>query len=119
MRGRTLPFALAISCSILCAAATARLDPPHFVKPNCKFPAPLEGSYQPTAPGYIVQLRGDTNSVVLGARTLAKMYGFKLHSVFESTGAFYTSSISQSALAKLRCESQVQLVEYNSITTAN
>jgi hypothetical protein len=99
------------------AAVPTRVDHPKIVQPSCNAPAPLGASYQPEAAGYIVVVRGGPTEISDIATTLAKRYGFTIEELAHDLRMFYIPSISQDALAKLRCEAQIESLWYNAVIT--
>lgn len=78
----------------------------------CANPAPLDGSYDPAAPGYIVMFRAGTDAAAETAR-LAQKYGFTTGPALEILPGF-SAELTPAALAGVRCESTVLRVTYNS-----
>lgn len=87
------------------------------VRPRCRTPAPLEGTYDPRAPGFIVQLH-DTVNVALEAARLAQAYAFTPTSVLTSVHMVTTPALSDTTVAALRCEATVVSVAHDAIYAA-
>ena len=84
--------------------------------PSCENPAPLLGLQSREAPGYIIVFREGTHV----RRTLARLrrtYRFKPEHVFGHTLPGFSAQLSDAALAGIRCEPEVQYVEYNTVLT--
>ena len=91
-------------------------DPSRVVEPACDDPAPLEGSYDPDAPGYIVVFEPSVAAADARAtaEALAAEYGFTVDRVYESAlVGFFTPDATPEMVAGLRCEPQVRRVEHN------
>jgi hypothetical protein len=84
--------------------------------PPCADSAPLVGTYDPAAPGYIVQFHDSVNAAAETAR-LAALYGFTTTFVFQSAPKGFAAQLSPATVAVLRCEPAVTAIEYNGIVT--
>jgi len=85
------------------------------VAPACADPAPLLGMYDPRAPGYGVLYYPAIDAVATTAE-LARRYGFAPRYVYDSLPGF-AALLSPQAVAGIRCERTVKLVEYDSVVT--
>jgi hypothetical protein len=106
-------YFLAVSVSPVFAATNSDLE---VVRPSCSEPAPLEGNYDPQAPGYIVMLK-KTAEATSEMEVLSKRYSFKIDYPFESISSF-SAKFSPDVVAKLRCEPTVKIIERNRSTHA-
>jgi hypothetical protein len=86
---------------------------PEVVAPLCQSPAPLDGKWSDQAPGYIVMLTDEKESTSVVATRLGRKYGFTVEGSFRSSRMFTVSRFDPDALAKLRCDPSVKLVEFN------
>jgi hypothetical protein len=86
---------------------------PEVVAPACQLPAPLEGKWSDQAPGYIVMLTDEKESTSVVAARLGRKYGFTVEGSFRHSRMFTVSRFAPDALARLRCDSSVKLVEFN------
>jgi hypothetical protein len=89
---------------------------PEVVAPACQAPAPLEGKWSDQAPGYIVMLIDEQESTSAVATRLSRKYGFTVEGSFRHSRMFTVSRFDPNALAKLRCDPSVKLVEFNAPT---
>jgi hypothetical protein len=86
---------------------------PAVVAPACQAPAPLEGKWSDQAPGYIVMLIDEKESTSVAAARLSRKYGFTVEGSFRHSRMFTVSRFDPDALARLRCDPSVKLVEFN------
>jgi len=98
------------------AASAPATDPATVIEPSCGDPAPLEGTYDPRAPGYIVSLEQGTDAQAT-ADDLAARYGFEVQRVFQSLPGF-SAELTPEVVAAIRCEPVVVLVEYDGVVQA-
>ncbi len=85
--------------------------------PPCSDSAPLLGTFDPAAPGYIVRFRDSVNADS-EATLLAERYGFTVQSVYQVTIKGFAAQVSRPTVAVLRCEPAVASVSYDSVVTA-
>jgi len=118
-----LPLALLValvtcggSSSPTAPAAPAPTDPSTVIEPSCSDPAPLEGTYDPRAPGYIVSFVQGTDARA-SAEELAAKYGFEVSRVFQSLPGF-NAELTPETVAAIRCEPVVVLVEHDGVVEA-
>jgi len=91
----------------------ATTDPASIVEPACANPAPLDGEYHAETPGYLVFFRDGVDAQVT-AHALEVKYGFTLDAVLDvAVLGFTTEDATPVAVAGLRCEPTVRLVEHN------
>ncbi len=87
------------------------------IEPTCADSAPLLGTYDPAAPGYIVRFRDSVDAAAEGAR-LAARYGFTTTFVYQyALKGFASADMSAATAAVLRCEPSVASIGYNGIVT--
>jgi hypothetical protein len=86
---------------------------PEVVAPACQLPAPLQGKWSDQAPGYIVMLTDEKEGTSVVAARLGRKYGFTVEGSFRHSRMFTVSRFDPGALAKLRCDPSVKLVEFN------
>lgn len=97
-------------------AAPAPTDPSIVIEPSCSDPAPLEGTYDPRAPGYIVSFEQGTDAQAT-ADELAAKHGFEVQRVFQSLPGF-SAELTPEIVAAIRCEPVVVLVEHDGVVQA-
>lgn len=85
--------------------------------PNCLRPAPLLGSYDPAAPGFIVVYRNGVDAVA-ETKVLAAKYQFTPTSVWTAALQGFAAEMSPQAVAAVRCEPSVLDVEHNALVYA-
>jgi hypothetical protein len=74
------------------------------IAPPCTNPAPLNGRYDPEAPGYIVVYKAGTDERAETDR-LARQYGFVPRHVYDSTFLEgFAADLTSETVAALRCE---------------
>jgi hypothetical protein len=84
--------------------------------PACTNPAPLHGTPSPQlGPRYIVLFRPGVEPTAEVAR-LARVHRFTPTHVYLATGGF-AAELTPSAVAGLRCEGSVMLLEYDQVVT--
>ena len=77
----------------------------------CANPAPVFGTYDPQAPGYIVLLDEGVDPAA-EANRLASLYGFELSDVYQTVPGF-SATFSNEILEQLRCESTVASISHD------
>jgi len=87
-------------------------------QPPCSDPAPLLGTYNPAAPGYMVQFH-DSVDAAAEAALLADRYGFVVSIVYQSAPKGFAAQLSPATVAVLRCEPAVASIEYDGVVTTN
>ena len=80
----------------------------------CAQPAPLSGTYEPTAPGYIVQYQAVVEPISETSRLAAK-YDFTPTHVYAAALHGFSATLTPGALAGVRCEQSVASLEYNQV----
>ncbi len=85
------------------------------VAPPCALPARLEGVFD-GAPGYFVGFKKTTADPRALAAALAKKYGFEYHGYVSWTDSTFVYTLSPVTLAKLRCEPDIEYVEFDRTT---
>lgn len=108
--GRLAPLMLA---AVLCASCAGA---PRVVEPECEQPAPLEGSWDRRAPGYLIDLDRRIKTPPLAAAMLADEYGFTIDFQY-SNGTIFVEELPPETVAALRCASDVDRVTYNAAGT--
>ena len=83
-------------------------------EPPCSDSAPLLGTYDPVAPGFIVRFQDSVNATAEAGR-LAARYGFTTTLVYEAALKGFAADLSPATAAVLRCEPKVMNVEYNAV----
>ena len=82
----------------------------------CENPAPLLGQKNPQAPGYIVVYEQNTPAEST-TQQLAEKYSFTPKHIYHALSGF-SATLTDDALAGLRCESVVKYVEHDSVVKA-
>lgn len=106
---RTLCLALllAAGCDDLLPSGVDR------IATRCLHPAPLDGRFDPRAPGYVVMYRDGTDAAAETWR-LALRHRFRPGHVYTVLLGF-SADLSVQALAGVRCEDSVRLVSHNGV----
>jgi hypothetical protein len=84
--------------------------------PPCADSAPLLGSYDPAAPGYLISFQNSVDPAAEAA-LLADRYGFTVQSLYQTAPKGFAAQLSRATVAVLRCEPAVTAIEYNGIVT--
>lgn len=84
--------------------------------PPCADSVPLLGTYNPAAPGYMVEFR-DSVDAAAEAALLADRYGFTVQSLYQAAPKGFAAQLSPATVAVLRCESAVASIEHDGIVT--
>ena len=84
--------------------------------PPCADSAPLLGTHDSAAPGFIVRFQDSVNAAAEAAR-LAALYGFTTTQVYQSALKGFAALLSPATVAVLRCEPKVADIEYNGVVT--
>ena len=109
MRSVSLPgFALA---SVLVLGGC---DSPISPEAACANPAPLLGERDPEAPGFIVVYEQGTPAEST-TQHLAQKYGFTPKHIYAHVLSGFSATLTDDALAGLRCESVVKYVEHDGV----
>lgn len=110
----TVRSLLMLGCMLAAAACTESPVEPgaEVVKPRCVTPAPLTGTYDSKAPGYIVVFR-DGTTVSAEVNRLSARLQFAPTYVFESGLLGFAAQLSGASVAALRCDAVVAYVERN------
>ncbi|HRC54817.1 MAG TPA: hypothetical protein PKU97_02790 [Kofleriaceae bacterium] len=85
--------------------------------PSCGAPAPLLGMYDARAPGFIIAVQAGLD-VTQEVGRLTQAYGFKTSRVFTSISAF-AAELTDDQVARLRCDSAIQYVQHDSVSSPN
>lgn len=80
----------------------------------CDNPAPLLGQKHPQAPGYIVVYEQGTPAEST-TQQLAQKYGFTPKHIYAHALSGFSATLTDNALAGLRCESVVNYVEHDGV----
>jgi hypothetical protein len=98
----------------LVVALGARADDTAVVTPACAHPARLEGHFDWAAPRIVFVLKPSTKDLGAVGTALSKKYGFKIVWWFTAVfKGFMTPYLAPSEIAELRCEADVELIEYD------
>jgi peptidase inhibitor I9 len=84
--------------------------------PPCSDSAPLLGTYNPAAPGYMVQFHESVDATAEAA-LLGDRYGFVVSLVYQSAPKGFAAQLSPATVAVLRCEPVVASIEHDGIVT--
>ena len=83
--------------------------------PACSNPAKLEGHRNPKAPGVFIAFKPGVEPIAATAR-MAKKYHFSTASQY-SWGTIFTNDLDLNSIPSIRCEPDVEYVEFNAVTT--
>jgi hypothetical protein len=86
------------------------------IAPACADPAPLNGSFDPAAPDFLVMFHDSVDASVEAAR-LAQTYGFSTNFVWESAPKGFSAEMSPATVNALRCEPSIAEIEYDQVFT--
>jgi hypothetical protein len=86
--------------------------------PPCLDSAPLLGTFDPAAPGFIVQFHDSVDAAAEASR-LAALYGFTTTFVYQAAIKGFAADLSLATVAMLRCEPAVAVIEYDGVVTIN
>lgn len=100
--------------SLVFGAFSLHAAEPALLSPTCKNPAPLKGKWDPQASGYIIVYKKDLADPAKATAHIASKHGLTVDHDLASVGMFSTRKITPRQLAKLRCESQIAFIEYDS-----
>jgi len=81
---------------------------------SCEHPAKLENQFNPAAPSCFVIVRADRDVKAVAAR-VEKQYHVKPALMSLSHG-FVLAPISEDVVAKLRCDTDIEMIGYDAIT---
>jgi len=96
---------------------SARADDTAVVTPACAHPARLEGHFD-GSPSIMVKLKSSTRDAQAVGMALSKKYGFKIVWWFRAVfKGFIAPYLAPGEIAELRCEPDVELVEYDQRTS--
>ena len=84
--------------------------------PPCADSVPLLGTYDPVAPGFIVQFQDTVNAAAEAAR-LGTVYGFTPMHVYEAAIKGFAADVPLATATVLRCEPKVKQIEYDGAAT--
>jgi len=107
-------FVVAMMMSL--AIACNKADGPNLVG-SCSDPVPLNGTFDPAAPGYVVYYRQGVNAVSETNR-LAALYGFEPTHVYDQVRGF-SAELTMVQLEQVRCEPTVASTYYNGVAYPN
>ena len=96
------------------ASDTATFD--RLPVPPCPDSVPLLGTYDPNAPGFIVEFEDTVDASVETAR-LGALYGFTPTFVYQTPPVGFAATIPLSTVTVLRCEPKVVSVSYDGTVT--
>jgi hypothetical protein len=85
-------------------------------EPPCADSAPLLGTYDPAAPGFIVRFQDSVNAAAEAAR-LGALYGFTPTFVYTAAIRGFAADLSFATVAVLRCEPKVMHISYDAVVT--
>jgi hypothetical protein len=97
-----------IGLALLCLVGCGGSEENHAL---CTNPAPVLGTFDPDAPGYIVLFHDDIDSQVATSQ-LATLYGFQPTHIYEYTNGF-SAVFSTDVLEHLRCEASIKNIAYD------
>jgi hypothetical protein len=83
--------------------------------PACSDPARLEGHLDPKAPGVFIAFKPGVVPVAAAA-AMAQKYHFNIANQY-SWGTIFTSNLDLDLIPSVRCERDVDYVEFNAVTT--
>jgi hypothetical protein len=83
--------------------------------PACSNPAKLEGHRDPRAPGVFIAFKPGVEPIA-AARRMIQKYHFNTASQY-SWGTVFTSDLDLKLIPSVRCEPDVDYVEFNAVTT--
>ena len=83
---------------------------------SCNNPAPLLGTKDPRAPGYIVVFQDGTDAGPT-ARALAAKYTFQTKFVYSSALLGFSADLPDAVVAALRCESAVKYIQHEGVVS--
>lgn len=98
---RALPHALTVAAALACAAIGCTSAPEPVL--TCENPVPVEGTYNPSYPGYNVGFHDHVDTPAEAAR-LADRYGFQITELGSGFFAFFDDEVRD----QLRCEPSVR-----------
>jgi hypothetical protein len=101
--------------TIALLSTPAYSDDPATVVPPCAKPARLGGKFD-GAPGYFVGFKSTTIDRRAAAAALAKKYDFQYDRYISMDNFIFIRAISPATIAQLRCEADVEYVEFNATT---
>ena len=106
-----------LAASLLSCGRLSPTEPHALLQPQCEQPAPLLGANSRAFPGrvideYVVQFRAGVNPHVESAR-LAKKYSFEIIGDVFTLVPGFAASMHEATVAKLRCESSVEAVQFS------
>jgi len=84
--------------------------------PACDEPARLEGEFNARTPGVSVEFKRSVKDPIAAAAALAAKYHFRITTQY-SWGGIFIWSLGPEIIEQLRCEPQVEMVEYNAPST--
>jgi hypothetical protein len=82
--------------------------------PACSNPARLEGHRDPRAPGFFIAFKPGAEPISAASRMVQK-YHFNTASQY-SWGTIFTSNLNLNLIPLIRCEPDVDYVEFNAVT---
>jgi hypothetical protein len=100
-----------LAIALLAAGCIAEFEEPT----ACDSPAPLQGHFDPQAPGFFVSFRDDVIASDETAR-LERVHGFVAEQTWASPPGFF-AELPDVTVQILRCEPSVGAIEHNSVTT--
>lgn len=91
-------------------------DPAPIVTPTCESPAPLLGTRDARAPGYIVVFKDGTN-VDREVADLVARHGITVKHVYRSAILGFAAEMTAAQVAGVRCASTVRYVEHDGVVS--
>ncbi len=107
MRGASPSAVLAAVLLTGCASA------PPVLEPHCADPAPVEGTYHRSTPGYLVTLADDVEDPETIAHELGGKLGFRPESILATMKIFTVRTLTPDSLAALRCEPAIRRITFD------
>lgn len=93
-------------------AACADSEPPS--EHPCSDPAPLHGTFDARAPGYVVAFQAGVDTQAEVAR-IEEIYGFTAQYVFTEALQGFAATFDANVRDMMRCEPSVASVQYNGV----
>lgn len=112
MRGPVLSIMLVWLGIAACADSEPRSEPPS--DPPCSDPAPLDGTFDARAPGYVVTFHAGVDTPAEVAR-LEESYGFTAQYVFTEALQGFAATFDANVRDMMRCEPSVAVVQHDGV----
>jgi len=104
-----------IACFIVNSCS---LDTESITNAYCESPAPLNGQFDPDVPGYIVVFNENINSAT-EVNHLINIYEIQVGFIYGAALNGFSAEMTDDTMEKLRCESSVAYIEYDSQVSIN